>query len=664
MGLTCANIHIFAGGRDTPMGGPTLIGELNRACGQLGYEQVEDTPPTECQLVAVVAPPWISALLPLDAGVLTEDLAKLARQLSSSTGCPVLLTSVYDSDELAFFLFERGKQLDGYASQDDFVSWPFKKWSVSKRAREWSRIFVKMMRSADVQKVSERRSSFADDQLDELCRLVGLPIEQSRIKVDDLEDSLRHVRPVCFRIPSAPRSSTRAVTQVGGQTGFQANASMSLELLVGETKPLAFELSAPTESLSGPQFIVSGTAIDQRLVELASTGLIWHCGIKHVRSGGARTIQAQLLDQLLEGRRVVQVQFPDLTAAGLRQAPLPDVTLACGISLRASAEGSGDLCFSFIPEATSKWPIALRPQYHVQVVTPRWIPLRATWQGPAAQDGLKMLNRPRILSGVMIVEDRQAESITGIKTLIESWLSFLAPIRPSYVSTVYEGQMVPPVFRVPRRKSTLTMNEVGIANKWRKMFDQSPSLQSLFLQVVDDGAGKAWAGASIQRMCDDAARSAAGTIHVAFWFESPLDGRAEELDASRERLTYLIDSTFDTLAGLQAWVARWDWVPRFSMAEENDYTPYEDACSLGSPSAESDRAAGSYMLQEWCRRRLRGLSERLWLSASLVANIDREKLRTVANMTNIGPNSIRVDLHNGEQLNRLEQALEPILPAR
>jgi hypothetical protein len=154
----------------------------------------------------------------------------------------------------------------------------------------------------------------------------------------------------------------------------------------------------------------------------------------------------------------------------------------------------------------------------------------------------------------------------------------------------------------------------------------------------------------------------AGTVHLAFWRQCLPDGASEaaERDAQR-RLTALIDSVFETTEGLHGWISRWDWIPRFTMAEENNYTPYEEAYAMDSPSAEPD-GSGGYMDVKWCRRHLRGLGERIWLGSPMLERIDRDRLTAIATITELGPSSARLDLLPAVELRQLEELLIPILP--
>jgi hypothetical protein len=228
----------------------------------------------------------------------------------------------------------------------------------------------------------------------------------------------------------------------------------------------------------------------------------------------------------------------------------------------------------------------------------------------------------------------------------------------------YEGQMNPRTFHVPRKKQTFRPEAIGAGKKWQKLFAKPGAIQSMFFLVAQDEADSLLGlsgGASIQRTCEDD-RDVAGTIHLAFWRRGLPDGESEEANRDARRcLTMLIDSVFETTVGLQGWIARWDWIPRFTMAEENNYTPYEEAYAMGSPSAEPEDGSGDYMDEQWCRRHLRGLSERIWLGQPLLERINRNRLAAIAAVTDLGPSSARFDLLPGVELRRLEESLIPIL---
>src|SRR5262249_61595651 len=109
MGLTCASLHVFS-----PALSPLALAEA--AGGRLGYELVGRAEDADRQLIAVGVSPWLSFFDLTYPPTITDESIDLGKQLSTASGCPVLLTSVFDSDGFAFVVFERGKQVDAHAS--------------------------------------------------------------------------------------------------------------------------------------------------------------------------------------------------------------------------------------------------------------------------------------------------------------------------------------------------------------------------------------------------------------------------------------------------------------------------------------------------------------------------------------------------------------------
>jgi hypothetical protein len=344
------------------------------------------------------------------------------------------------------------------------------------------------------------------------------------------------------------------------------------------------------------------------------------------------------------------------------------------LRLKAVEEGAGELRARFLPSPEATEPIALNPVYRVEVATPKWIPLRCEShirtrvRHPqllphalrASREGIRLLNTPEVLSGVAILADRDADRFAPISDLLERWLTSLNLAEPCRVQVAYEGQMNPKTFHVPRKKQTLPLEEIGIGKKWRKLLAKPSAVQSLFLQIVSDETETAVAGASVQRTFEDDG-DVAGTIHLAFWCRCSSELDSDRVDRQlRQRLVRLIDSAFETMDGLQGWIARWDWMPRFTLAEENNYTPYEHAYYIDSTEPIDD--TGGYMDEKWCNRYLRGLGHQLWLGESLLDRIDRERLTDVARVADVGTSSARLNLADDVALAQLEETLVPILP--
>jgi hypothetical protein len=145
MGLTCANLHLFTGGLPAPLQEAGIDHFLEEAYRPLGFERAESASAAERALAVIRAPSWLTVLDPANPGVVSADWAEFAQQLSQTSGCPALIASVYDSDKFAFLLFEKGKQVDGYATDKELVPLKFKKWAAKKRTAEWGRAFARQL---------------------------------------------------------------------------------------------------------------------------------------------------------------------------------------------------------------------------------------------------------------------------------------------------------------------------------------------------------------------------------------------------------------------------------------------------------------------------------------------------------------------------------------
>jgi hypothetical protein len=122
------------------------------------------------------------------------------------------------------------------------------------------------------------------------------------------------------------------------------------------------------------------------------------------------------------------------------------------------------------------------------------------------------------------------------------------------------------------------------------------------------------------------------TPHLSFWTAAPVEG-------SRALLEALLDELMNH-GGIQAFLARWAWMPEFDTVDGYRQTPYEEAC--GIPLGDA------WMQLPWCSRWLRGVGEVTWIGEGLrqIAGVSDAKL-------------VAVTL---EDRKSVEQQLQSILP--
>jgi hypothetical protein len=632
MGTTCANLHIFA--KDTAERAEPW---LTSACDRLDFVPA-DSANADLRIAIGFTENWLTIQNEGLAGILSETDLKLAAEISRETKSPVLVTALYDSDEFAFLLFENGKQVDGYSTDAGIVPMKIRSSAAKKRPGLWSRVFAQDISMDRLEALFVSTGAFADEHLDRLSEIVMLPHAQSRFRYDDHDPAVNFLQLCTFR----RRPSEPSVRQTGGVTDFKMETSPR-EMYVGELSAVAFELSAEVSMLDNPVFEVIGSGVDGEIAAITKVNGFWHCGPQHMTRGGICRFDAKLARS---DKAAVRAVVDALSPSSLQEAPQPTITVLYSVWLQAVQAGHGELQCIFYPRTAAGDAIALKPRLQLQVRTPAWTPLRSAIGAP-----LRQLNDPQILSAVIVVPVRES-ILADAETKIEHWLRHAAGNAEVSIETTYEGQMVGENFRVPRRRKKLQLDDLG-KKKWQQLFANQSTLQSLSFEVKDGVCEEPIAGASIQQPCESVDQGAA-TFHLGFWQRN---GDSQE---DSEMLSHLVDEVFCEFSGLQAWQSTWNWIPKFTVAEGNHYTPYEEAKGIGNPSAEHQLGEG-YMQEAWCGRYLRGFGERLWLGAELCKRIDLGLLGGTAKSTDRGV-GVRLELERNASLTDLEAALEVITP--
>ncbi len=295
MGLTCTSLHVFA-----PQA--MNLDEFVQATGErLGCQRVENADEADRELIAVPAPPWISFFDLSNPDAVTDEVMDLAKQLSAVSHRPVLLTSIWDSDAFGFLLFERGKQVDGYASMRGLLPGRTKKWPPQMRAAEWGRVFERMLSAEAIESVMERGLVFADDLLIRICNLLGLSPEIARSTSRDLKtQALPHQQ--CYYFRNRPQPGTSVpVTQTLAYKG----PCLTCEIPLGGVASIPVELNAPAGAFIDPVLEFSGSALDSGIVSVTDAYGLWSLGLEHIRAGGVRRVDAEITSAEAEGRRSV-----------------------------------------------------------------------------------------------------------------------------------------------------------------------------------------------------------------------------------------------------------------------------------------------------------------------------------------------------------------------
>lgn len=366
MGLTCAALHMFS---------PALSGAAAQslahlaatAVAPLGYDPVSNPDEADLHLVAVAAEPWVTLFDRANPGGVTEDSVDLGKRFSAAAQGPVLLTTVYDSDMFGFILFDKGKQVDGYASGRGLLPGRIKKWSAEQRTQEWSRLFGRTIALADVQALTEKGMLFADDLLMRLCDLLGVSRELATTTPRDLQS-----RP----LPNQQEFYFRSRPEVAGglpvkQTVAHKAQTAPLQLALRSEHSIAFELNGPAGVFTDPVLEFSGPAVNAGLVVLSDKDFgcygLWALGMEAIRAGDIRRGHAVLSSAEKDGQQVLRTCLQGFSAAQFSFPPRKQSILIYWICLRAVAVGSGDLHVRLRPDGSKDEHLSLRPVFHVTI---------------------------------------------------------------------------------------------------------------------------------------------------------------------------------------------------------------------------------------------------------------------------------------------------------
>ncbi|MDX2152358.1 MAG: hypothetical protein SFV54_16590 [Bryobacteraceae bacterium] len=247
--------------------------------------------------------------------------------------------------------------------------------------------------------------------------------------------------------------------------------------------------------------------------------------------------------------------------------------VVCGFSLLCEArrEGAADLMVRITPEGGEPLEHVAR----VEVLAAPRLPLRSV-PGPNAFFYLKQMREPRALSGVAILRaGRAPELLPYLRDWIGDGEATARTIKRSPGFTL----------SMPRPKK----HRVDAAAWGAGLLKAAATAQTVRVEVEKRGALLAY---SLQ---DNEARCP----HLAFWSYDHAD---------RPRLRTLLESLMER-DGLQAFLARWDWIPEFDTLDGYSNTPYEMACGA--------RHGADYMTETWCARYLRAVGEETWLGPGL-----------------------------------------------
>jgi len=487
-----------------------------------------------------------------------DGLERLATVLSKD--CEALAVMVHDSDALCLSLFRNGRHIDRYCSAPEVLGIE----STFKPAH-WNGFVSEI---GALRSLLARRSTFAEDALPELGQLIALPERRLLLRHDEPPPGATVLH---FRQPARKPASGVHLAKASDPAGTAPTGPVNVT--VGETLPLRVVMENQGEAFQGLDLHFDGTALE--LLELGqAVAFDLPKSMKELRRLGPN----RNVPGIVDGRRV--------SFAGL-EIPSGSHVFGCNVLARATAEGAGALRIDAFPAGQTSAALTFHTaDVRVSPALPR--PLHYL-DAMNSMFYVKRMANPRILSGVVILPD----AMPAIVPAIERWVA------ANHTGETDKLQM----FSIKHAKSASLFASLPRPKKskaapgdkdWKKLTASLPDFQTI------SGNG-GWYGFACQVSLN---KDTGYCPHLSFWVE-----------ASRAPASGLLDSIIEDFmraGALQAFTARWDWIPAFDTLDEYERTPYEAACG-----AQNGR---NYMGRKWCSRYLRGFGDTVWLGATLAGH--------------------------------------------
>lgn len=640
MGAFFTSIQVFAGeaGAETRA---ALLAAIRR---QLKRQWVECAA-EEAERSLAVGPPgrWV--------GVYDEDtedqdprkIRRLAERLSAAVDGYAAGILVHDSDILWLVLCHRGRKIDEYDSNPEYLGKrppARRRKALAGQPELWARLLVAGASPVRLREVWERRPRFAEETVAAMAPLLGWDEDLTAVGWE----SLRELEGTDFtHLHFAPRGGA-AARKATGDPSFQVVSSVpDNETGFDEPLWLGFAVWNQGGATRGLTVEASGAFFEGGLARLdlvevrPATGAIELGGAWVERPDGTRRFEATFPDVVIGaggGRPGPDGRHRGMFLVGLRGQPLRAGRGDVHVSVRpvAAADGAGEC------------------RIDVAVVPPARRPLRCA-DVPASERLLRDLAREDVLVGLGVLDpawraepDLLAGGLRGWEEDVLRGAGSIAVMlldRPGAPGGARQVASAALASDAAWSSALAQLSELGGLSVISLDLPGSPADALTWRRAGETGCTLAHGWPGWERP-DNLAT-------VAFWAEVRSLG-PDGLTRAQQR----VRGTFDTLLerGLlvQAFLTRTGSGP----GPHALHNLYEHVCGI----------LGAFVFRpEWCSRWLRGIGDVVWLGPALAARVDPAQLEAAALVRRLG-GGLGIERRPGASLDELERALAPLLPGR
>ena len=637
--------------------------------------------------VITIAPPmasepWLSVY---DQAI---DLDAMAQVISTAIAGTVVSIDLFDDDWANLRLWKNGTLIDKYSNYVDVdtntEAGLKEKAEYKGHPQLWQYLFAPGTTTEKLRLVWDDEPFFAQDIIYNTAPLLAMDVrrssgDSSRFRPNtSLEAGFTQL---AFRLSAERRKALTA--RMEGLPIFDTRFGIAQTILtVGFN---TFFLSANVANIGGAskglRLVFWGEALELGLLELDKVQLrLGASERKDLAVTRSRLEYKPEKGQAADGTLLYYVELPEIEIpAGFinkneREPGLPyereNNSFADQISLnlfgRGLREGKGKLMLGFTPlsnldagQASTKTEITVR---HVPTRTPLHYNHAAN---PYILEQLRNLESSDNLVALVSLDATREECGQLAGEIFEHWNAVLNDVygdsRKYWLEYKYNPDKLPKTVQ-------LATSQIPQSKRWQEIRTGLPDWVSLYarLESIRD---ENYVITTTGGFCFDAITFLPPfttytdinlALYIGLWVRLKEERPIAQNKIAIQRLVALVNDLMLRGKGIQALVARWNWTPQPWAASA---TPYEYV--RGENQLAEDK--------NWCKRFLRGVSERLWFGPDLAAHLGQErllKLADIAEITNIGLEILRVTVPDEQveetvaaaRLRELEQVLAHILP--
>lgn len=291
-----------------------------------------------------------------------------------------------------------------------------------------------------------------------------------------------------------------------------------------------------------------------------------------------------------------------------------------------------------------------------------------------------------IASNAVVLRDQGQAALAACRSFLEGWLQPLTGTSGE-IRIRAEKRMTERAY-VGKTRKTLPLTVFLRDKAWAKLFAAGSDYQTVLADVFEKDAPYPIAGVGVQvglethpeqwrdhyeqRMARTLstmrgrqfeAAPVVNTVHVFTWVLNH-DDCYRYLATTIEDMKNRLDDFASQHAILQGWHSQSTWRPLFDQADDYHRTVYEDHSVLNwfrGILQDDGGLEASKMSLQWCSNVLRMVTPHMWIGRSLIQQVDRAVLDTVARVLEAN-DAFKVTLREDRGLDELELALLSVLP--